>query len=64
VQGYELIWAQPLTALLDGLGFTANYTHIKFDADEGVDPSALYNAKQGVSPSTYNGTVYYEQAHS
>ncbi|HET9475362.1 MAG TPA: TonB-dependent receptor [Steroidobacteraceae bacterium] len=61
LQGYELIWAQPLTFLLDGLGFTANYTHIKFDADEGVSETAFYNAKTGVSPNTYNGTVYYEQ---
>jgi TonB-dependent receptor len=61
LRGYELIWAQPLTFMLDGLGFTANYTHIKFDADDTVDPTAFYNAKTGVSPNTYNGTVYYEQ---
>jgi len=61
IRGYELIWAQPLSFLLEGLGFTANYTHVKFDADESVDATALYNAKTGVSPSTYNGTVYFEQ---
>ena len=60
LQGYELIWSQPLTALLQGFGFNLNYTHIKISAEDGVDPTALYNAKVGVSPNTYNGTVYYE----
>jgi len=61
LQGYELIWSQPLSKLLNGLGFTVNYTHIKFDAPDSVDPTAFYNAKVGVSPNTYNGTVYFER---
>jgi TonB-dependent receptor len=61
LQGYEAIWAQPLTFLANGLGFTLNYTHIKFDAPATVAPSALFNAKNGVSANTYNGTVYFER---
>jgi TonB-dependent receptor len=61
LRGYELIWSQPLTKLLDGLGFTVNYTHIQFSTPDAVDPTAAYNAKVGVSPNTYNGTLYFER---
>jgi TonB-dependent receptor len=60
LQGYEVIWSQPLTFMLPGLGFTANYTRITLDASEAPDASAAYNARTGVAPHTANGTVYYE----
>jgi TonB-dependent receptor len=60
LQGYEVIWSQPLNFWLDGLGFTANYTRITLDASEAPDATAAYNARTGVAPHTANGTVYYE----
>jgi TonB-dependent receptor len=61
LEGYEAIWAQPLTFLLDGLGFSLNYTHINISTPDDVDATAAYNAKIGVAPNTYNGTVYFER---
>jgi len=57
IRGYELNWVQPLDFLIDGLGFTANYTRIYQSASgAGAPPVAI-----GVSPYTYNLTGYYEQ---
>jgi len=57
IRGYELNWVQPLTFVLDGLGFTANYTRIYQSASgAGAPPVAI-----GVSPYTYNLTGYYEK---
>jgi len=57
IRGYELNWVQPLSFLLDGLGFTANYTRIYQSASgAGAPPVAI-----GVSPYTYNLTGYYEK---
>jgi TonB-dependent receptor len=56
IRGYELNWVQPLSFALQGLGFTANYTHIYQSAQgSGVSPIAV-----GVSPYTYNVTGYYD----
>ncbi|HYG07127.1 MAG TPA: TonB-dependent receptor [Stenotrophomonas sp.] len=57
IRGVEAIWVQPLDVLLDGLGFTANYTHVKQDSEgEGVPAVA-----EGVAPNLWNGTVYWER---
>ncbi len=60
IQGYEVTWVQPLgqfAPVLDGFGFNANYTRVTQKAlGQGVPTFA-----QGVSPTTYNGTVYYER---
>ncbi len=57
IRGYELNWVQPLSFLVDGLGFTANYTRIYQSASgAGAPPVAI-----GVSPYTYNLTGYYEK---
>jgi TonB-dependent receptor len=50
VKGYEVNWVQPLTFILDGLGFTANYTRL----------SGTPTLPPNVSPVTYNLTGYYE----
>jgi TonB-dependent receptor len=56
VQGYEANWVQPLNMVLEGLGFTANYTKVAQDAQgTGINPQAT-----GISPFTYNTTAYYE----
>ncbi|MBW8812259.1 MAG: TonB-dependent receptor [Caulobacterales bacterium] len=56
IRGYEANWVQPLSFLLDGLGFTANYTRIYQSASgTGISPVAI-----GVSPYTYNITGYYD----
>jgi TonB-dependent receptor len=55
IRGYELNWVQPLSFVLDGLGFTANYTRVNQSASGAAPAVAL-----GVSPYTYNLTGYYE----
>jgi len=56
VQGYEATWVQPLNMVLQGLGFSANYTKVSQQAQgTGINPQAT-----GISPFTYNTTAYYE----
>jgi TonB-dependent receptor len=55
INGLEFNWVQPLTFLVDGLGFTANYTFID-QTGEGAAPAIAV----GVPPETYNATLYYE----
>jgi len=56
IQGYEANIVQPLNRLLDGLGFSVNYTKVSQHAEgSGINP-----AQAGIAPSTYNATVYYE----
>ncbi|WP_374470654.1 TonB-dependent receptor [Phenylobacterium sp.] len=56
IRGFEVNWVQPLSFLLDGLGFQANYTRIYQSASgAGAPPVAV-----GVSPYTYNITGYYD----
>jgi len=57
IRGYELTWVQPLSFVLDGLGFTANYTRIYQSASGAGAPAVAI----GVSPYTYNLTGYYER---
>lgn len=56
IRGYEAQWVQPLRFVLDGLGFTANYTHVQQSSEGAGAPTQAL----GISPYTYNGTVYYE----
>ncbi|MBW8749109.1 MAG: TonB-dependent receptor, partial [Acidobacteria bacterium] len=49
--GQELMWVQPLDNVVDGLGFTTNYTHFH------VTPDAL---GLGIPKYTYNVTGFYE----
>jgi TonB-dependent receptor len=58
VNGMEFNWVQPLdfgNAALEGLGFTANFTLID-QKGQGAAPAVA----TGVSPETYNATLYYE----
>ncbi|GGY64952.1 TonB-dependent receptor [Cellvibrio zantedeschiae] len=56
IEGAEITWVQPLDMILEGLGFNANYTHIKQKSEgSGVPAIAV-----GVSPETYNFTAYWE----
>lgn len=56
IQGYEAIWVQPLSFVLQGLGFSANYTRISQEGQgAGVPAQAV-----GISPTSYNFTGYYE----
>ncbi|MES1156477.1 MAG: TonB-dependent receptor [Alphaproteobacteria bacterium] len=57
VEGYELNWVQPLDFLFHGLGFTANYTHIKLETGGN---SILAAQAIGVAPDAYTITAYYE----
>jgi TonB-dependent receptor len=56
IRGYELNWVQPLSFLLDGLGFTANYTRVSQKSNGSGAPAVAI----GVSPYTYNFTGYYD----
>jgi TonB-dependent receptor len=64
--GLELTLLQPLDFVLNGLGFAANYTRIDQES-EGAPPVAgsrasLGSAVTGLSPNTYNLSVYFERA--
>ncbi|MFC4728451.1 TonB-dependent receptor [Coralloluteibacterium thermophilus] len=59
IRGYELIWVQPLTFVLDGLGFMANYTDIKLDP-KGQDADRLAGNVFGIAPKLWNATAYWE----
>jgi TonB-dependent receptor len=66
LKGLEFTLLQPLDFLLEGLGFTANYTRIN-QSSEGSPVTtagtrkALGSAVTGLSPNTYNLTVYFER---
>ena len=60
IQGVEATWVQPLGRLwdpLDGFGYSFNYTHVKQTAEGSGLPAQAF----GVSPNTYNATVYFEK---
>jgi hypothetical protein len=57
--GWELTYVQPLDVLLQGAGFSANYTHIDQKSEGGL-PGAPSSAITGLSPFTYNVTAFYE----
>jgi len=56
ITGWEINWVQPLDFLLEGLGFSANYTDVDQEGS-GAAPAIA----TGVSPITYNVTGYYER---
>ncbi|WP_343122980.1 TonB-dependent receptor [Xanthomonas sp. MUS 060] len=57
IRGLEAIWVQPLDRLLDGLGFSLNYTHVGQQSSGGGVPAVAV----GVAPNLWNGTVYWEK---
>jgi len=59
LDGFEVTYVQPLDFLLQGAGFTANYTHIDQKSEGGL-PGAPSSAITGLSPFTYNVTAFYE----
>jgi TonB-dependent receptor len=66
LKGLEFTLLQPLDFLLDGLGFTANYTRI--DQSSQGAPLGTSGTRQsqgsavtGLSPNTYNLSVYFER---
>jgi TonB-dependent receptor len=61
VRGWEAIWVQPLSVVLEGLGFMANYTKLDIKA-LGNDANALAGNVYGVAPSMWNATAYWENA--
>jgi len=60
IRGVELNWVQPLGRwfdVLDGFGYEINHTHVaQTSGGAGAPAQAL-----GVSPNSYNGTVYFEK---
>ncbi|MEO8016800.1 MAG: TonB-dependent receptor [Pseudomonadota bacterium] len=59
LDGVEVTYVQPLDFLLNGAGFSLNYTHIQ-QKSEGGRPGAPSSAITGLSPYTYNITAFYE----
>ncbi len=57
IRGYEATWVQPLNFITDGLGFQFNYTDVSQRPEGGSGQPAV---AVGISPVTYNGTVYYD----
>jgi len=54
LDGVELTYVQPLDFLVEGLGFTGNYTHIEQSA------SGSAAVATGIGPNNYNVGAYYE----
>jgi TonB-dependent receptor len=59
LEGWEVTYVQPLDFLLQGAGFSMNYTHIDQKSEGGL-PGAPSSAITGLSPFTYNVTAFYE----
>ena len=59
LNGWEFTYVQPLDMLLQGAGFSVNYTHIEQKSEGGL-PGAKSSAIYGLSPYTYNVTAFYE----
>ncbi len=59
IRGWEAIWVQPLSFVLQGLGFMANYTDLEIKT-LGKDAAALSGNVYGVAPSMWNATTYWE----
>jgi TonB-dependent receptor len=59
IQGWELIWVQPLDFVYDGLGVMANYTKIDLEP-VGQDAAQLAGNLFGIAPTLWNATVYWE----
>ena len=59
LDGWEVTYVQPLDKLLQGAGFTVNYTHIDQKSKGGL-PGVPSSAITGLSPYTYNITGFYE----
>jgi TonB-dependent receptor len=59
LNGWEFTYVQPLDMMLQGAGFTMNYTHINQKSEGGL-PGQPSSAVYGLSPYTYNVTAYYE----
>jgi TonB-dependent receptor len=59
LKGFEITYTQPLDFLLQGAGFSINYTDINQKSEGGL-PGAPSSAVTGLSPYTYNVTAFYE----
>lgn len=59
IQGWELIWVQPLDFVFEGLGFMANYTDIDLKPT-GQEADQLAGNLFGISPVMWNATAYWE----
>ncbi|GAC19586.1 TonB-dependent receptor [Paraglaciecola arctica] len=57
--GIEFNWQQPLDILVEGLGFTANYTMVDADKVQASEDGPLLTL-DGLSETSYNLVAYYE----
>ena len=56
LQGVELLWVQPLSMVMEGLGYSINMTHV----DQEPKGSGAPAFATDVSKNTVNATTYYE----
>lgn len=59
LSGVELLWVQPLSNLMQGLGYTVNYTTV----DQKTSGSNTPTFATGVSENIFNLTGYFENEH-
>jgi iron complex outermembrane receptor protein len=59
LKGIEFNYQQPLDMLIEGLGFTANYTMVNADKIQDSEDGPLLPLK-GLSKTSYNLVAYYE----
>jgi iron complex outermembrane receptor protein len=57
--GIEFNWQQPLDMLVEGLGFTANYTMVDADKVQASEDGPLLTL-DGLSETSYNLVAYFE----
>jgi TonB-dependent receptor len=62
IRGWEANWVQPLAFIFDGLGFTANYTHIDTSVvGSGPNVAKVASNLYGIAPKLWNTTLYWEK---
>ncbi|GAA5132995.1 TonB-dependent receptor [Thalassotalea piscium] len=57
--GYEVNWQQPLDFVIEGLGFSANFTVVHADEIQTAENGPLLTL-DGLSETSYNMVAYYE----
>ncbi len=64
IKGFELSYQQPFSfapeGVLQNFGFLANYTKTSSDADFGIENDVRSTGLPGLSPTSFNASLYYD----
>ncbi|WP_286269494.1 TonB-dependent receptor [Thalassotalea hakodatensis] len=64
IKGFELSYQQPFSfapeGILQNFGFLANYTKTSSDADFGIENDVRSAGLPGLSPTSFNASLYYD----